>query len=309
VLFPSLLLISHLHYVNGYHHGSGWQHCGCSFLLYFYPISIWGHRWSNEDVFEQKMDRSIKFCSLPVYHLMIGLILDKMSTKEVDICDYLGWSLSLPWPQNILQTFPQQWRTPFKKSTLLAAAHTSGLPIICNGGRDNHTFKCKLCNHIYKPQLGKNATAYKFYFYLLSWSTVLEQLLTWPAVQAVTWSSWGRRPVRHVGKMIASTWTRVVDAPKERHNQREPAPPRHSQGIICIPLTLLSNGICLGSISQERGKVLDVPIIQITVIRVISQNFSCQRNSSLKRKSIFQYMLDACIGAMVGHNYVFSKLG
>jgi hypothetical protein len=43
-----------------------------------------------------KWTGSIKFCSLPVYRLMVGLPLDKMSIKEVDICDYLGWSLLHP---------------------------------------------------------------------------------------------------------------------------------------------------------------------------------------------------------------------
>jgi hypothetical protein len=38
----------------------------------------------------KKWSGSIKFCSLPVYQLMIGLPLDKMSIEEVDICDYLG---------------------------------------------------------------------------------------------------------------------------------------------------------------------------------------------------------------------------
>jgi hypothetical protein len=42
----------------------------------------------------KRWNGSIKFRSLPVYRLMVGLPLDKMSIKEVDICDYLGWSLS-----------------------------------------------------------------------------------------------------------------------------------------------------------------------------------------------------------------------
>jgi hypothetical protein len=44
----------------------------------------------------KKWTGSIKFCSLPVYRLMIGLPLDKMSIEEVDICDYLGWPSSHP---------------------------------------------------------------------------------------------------------------------------------------------------------------------------------------------------------------------
>jgi hypothetical protein len=30
---------------------------------------------------------------------------------------------------------------------------------MCNGGRDNHTFQCKFCNHLYRPLLGKKDNA------------------------------------------------------------------------------------------------------------------------------------------------------
>jgi hypothetical protein len=38
-----------------------------------------------------------------------------------------------------------------------------------------------------------------------------------------------------LGKMTASTWTRVVDKVKEGHNLREPVPPRHSPGTEVCP--------------------------------------------------------------------------
>jgi hypothetical protein len=40
----------------------------------------------------EKWSGSIKFRALPVYTPMDCLPLDKPSIKEVDICDYLGWS-------------------------------------------------------------------------------------------------------------------------------------------------------------------------------------------------------------------------
>jgi hypothetical protein len=41
------------------------------------------------------------------------------------------------------------------KDALEPAAHTSGSPIMCNGGMDYRRVKCKLRNRVYKPKLGK----------------------------------------------------------------------------------------------------------------------------------------------------------
>jgi hypothetical protein len=69
----------------------------------------------------QKWTGSIKFCSLPkIYRLMIGLPLNKMSTREVEICDYLGWSLLRPSVVH-LYLDPKKYdkrRTPQNKSAL-----------------------------------------------------------------------------------------------------------------------------------------------------------------------------------------------
>jgi hypothetical protein len=105
----------------------------------------------------KKWSGSIKCCTLPVYPPMVGLPLDKMSIEEVDICDYLGWSSLHPSvgglyldPKNYEKT-SRQWRIPQNKSTL----HTLGSPVMCNGGRDNRTFKCKLHNRLYRLPLEK----------------------------------------------------------------------------------------------------------------------------------------------------------
>jgi hypothetical protein len=115
-----------------------------------------------------KWTGSIKFRSLPVQRLMIGLPLDKMSIKEVDICEYLGYSSLHPSVAR-LYLDPEKYDKPpligepltknphwmQLKDALEEAAHTSGSPIMCNGGRDNRTFKCKLRNRVYKSRYEK----------------------------------------------------------------------------------------------------------------------------------------------------------
>jgi hypothetical protein len=119
-----------------------------------------------------KWTGSIKFRCLPVSGLMVGLPLDKLSIKEVDICEYLGWSSSHP---SVVRLYldpgkydkPPLHGEPLTKNShwiqlkvaLEAAAFTSGSPIMCNGGRDNRTFKCKLRNRVYKPKSGKKGGA------------------------------------------------------------------------------------------------------------------------------------------------------
>jgi hypothetical protein len=92
---------------------------------------------------EQKRTGSIEFCILPVQRLILGLSLDKMSIKEVDICDYLSWSSLCP-SVVCLYLDPQEYDKPplngeplqtnlhwmQLKDTLDVAAHTSGLPVI-----------------------------------------------------------------------------------------------------------------------------------------------------------------------------------
>jgi hypothetical protein len=111
---------------------------------------------------------SINFRALPVYTPMVGLHLDMMSIVEVDICDYLGWS-SLHSFVGRLYLDPEKYDKPSVageslltnphwmqlKISLQLAAHTSGSLVVCNGGRDNRTFQCKLRNRLYRPPLGK----------------------------------------------------------------------------------------------------------------------------------------------------------
>jgi hypothetical protein len=90
-------------------------------------------------------------------------------TREVDICDYFGVSSSHPPYVVHLFLDPEKYDKPpllgepisknphwmQLKDALEPAAHTSGSPIMCNGGMDYRRFKCKLRNHVYRPKLGK----------------------------------------------------------------------------------------------------------------------------------------------------------
>ena len=88
--------------------------------------------------------------------------------------------------------------------------------------------------------------------------------------------SYHQRRTVHPGKMIASTWTRLADAPAESRSQREPAPPRHSQSTSAVPSHLLLNGIFMVSTSSpKRGSAMDVRVTK-TIFRVTSQSFLCQ---------------------------------
>jgi hypothetical protein len=136
----------------------------------------------------KKWTGSIKFRSLAVHQVMIGSPLDKTAIQEVDICYCLGRLSAVAH----LHLDPEKHDKPpltgepplannphWKqlKNALEAAAHTSGSPIMCDGGKqDTHIFTCKVRNRAHASK------------------------------------SWGRRTVR-IGKMIASTWTRVADAP------------------------------------------------------------------------------------------------
>jgi hypothetical protein len=111
---------------------------------------------------------SINFSALPVCTPMVGLPLDMMYIVEVDIWDYLGWS-SLHFFVDRLYLDPKKYDKPpvageslvtnphwmQLKIALQLAAHTSGSPVVCNGGRDNRTFQCKFRNRLYRPPLRK----------------------------------------------------------------------------------------------------------------------------------------------------------
>jgi hypothetical protein len=119
-----------------------------------------------------KWSGSIKLRTLPVYTPMVGLPLDKTTIEKVDICDYLGWSSLYPFVGRLYLDPKKCYKPPIDgeslrtspnwtqlKDALQLAAYTSELPVMCNGGRDNRTFRCKLRNHLYRPPMGKKDNA------------------------------------------------------------------------------------------------------------------------------------------------------
>jgi hypothetical protein len=199
-----------------------------------------------------KWTGSIKFHCLPVKRGMIGLPLDKTCIKYVDICDFLGYSTC---DRSVLRLYLDP---------------------------RNMTNHPSLENPSPKIHIGFNSrTPLRWLLTPMdhpSCATGVETLVYSNAsfVTGYTRQSWERRTVL-LGKTIASTWTRVVDAGTEGHTQREPVPPRHSQRTVSVHLHLLSNGITLGSTSQWRRSTLDVPIMQ-TTSRATYQNSPCQCN-------------------------------
>ena len=113
-----------------------------------------------------------------------------------------------------------------------------------------------------------------------------------------------------LGKTIVLIWTKVEDAMLEDCYRSEPAPCRHLQVIIVsVALVLPFNGICSSATTlQHQGPGSGCP------------NHANHPNSDLStlplpmnlvpaiEKDILQSMADACIGAAVRRNYIFSKL-
>jgi hypothetical protein len=110
---------------------------------------------------------SIKFRCIPAYQFReIAEPLDKMDIKEVDICEYLGCLTKYPLIHR-LYLDPEKYDKPplvgepviknphwmQLRTALEAASHTSGSPIMCNGGTTrSRVFRCKLRNRLYRPK-------------------------------------------------------------------------------------------------------------------------------------------------------------
>jgi hypothetical protein len=114
----------------------------------------------------EKWTGSIKFRCLPVYQVMVGSPLDKTSIEELDICDYLNSGRPLiarlyldpekynP-PVNYEESIATNQNWLLLKASLEEAAHTSGSPIMSNGGtKGTRIFKCKLRNRVYRAPPG-----------------------------------------------------------------------------------------------------------------------------------------------------------
>jgi hypothetical protein len=105
---------------------------------------------------------SIPFCCLPIFRSMIGAPLDKTCIQEVDICHYLGRSSSHPFVARLYLDPGQDDEPPFSgdpstsnphwiqlKEALEAAFHSSGSPLMCNGGgHDSYALETDRTTHV-----------------------------------------------------------------------------------------------------------------------------------------------------------------
>jgi hypothetical protein len=217
---------------------------------------------------------------------MVGVPLDKTSIKEVDTCDYLGWSSLHPFVGHLyldpkkydkppvdgesLRTNPH-W-TQFKDALQLAA-HTSGLPVMCNGGRDNHTFQYKLRNHLYRPPWGKKDNS--------------------PRQDDRINMDKGDRQTEGRSQSKRTRTTQALTSDK-----------------LC-PFKVTAKWDFFGFyryITVEK-KCFGCPNYKNHTKGDLSRCSLPMQLTFEMEKEILRSMWDACIGAVVGQNYVFSKLG
>jgi hypothetical protein len=229
---------------------------------------------------------SIPFCCLPVKRGMIGLPLDKAAVvSEIDICDFLGYS-------NLDRTVCRLYLDPFKydkpplsgelvstnpqwiqlKDALEAAAHTSGSPIMCNGGtRDSRIFKCKLRNRVYKSKSMKNMNAPR-------------------QDDCINMDKGGRRADgRSLSKRTRTTQALAIT---------ERCPFRFTVKWDNCGFYITVEKINFGCAHHENHLKGDLSKLSLP-IQLIPE----------AEKEMLRSMANACIGSAVGRNYVFSKLG
>ena len=228
---------------------------------------------------------SIQFRCLPVPGLLIGLPLDQTSICQVDICDYLGpSSLHTPFAAR-LYLDPEKYDKPplegdpisknphriQQKDALEAAHHTSGSPIMCNGGSPhNRQFKCKLRNRLYQPKPGKKDGEPR-------------------QDDCINMDKGGRRrDGRSQSKRTRTTQALTPD-------KLCPFRLTIKWDLSGFYITLVNKGGCPTHENHLKGDLskLSLPM------QLIPE----------KEKDILRSMSDACIGPAVGRNYVFSKLG
>jgi hypothetical protein len=228
---------------------------------------------------------SIKFRCLPVNRGMIGVPLDNTRIEVIDICDYLGYSSSHPTVVR-LYLDPQEYDKPpligepvsknphwiHLKDSLQAAAHTNGSPIMCNGGRNNNrTFQCKLRNRIYRAKSSKKDG---------------------PPRQddCINMDKGGRRAEgRSQSKRTRTTQAITTD---------DICPFRFTVKWDYLGFYITVEKIHFGCPNHKNHLQGDLSKLALPM-QLIPE----------KEKEILRSMADACIGAAVGRNYLFSKLG
>jgi hypothetical protein len=217
---------------------------------------------------------------------MIGSPLDKSSVTELNICDCLGKStphldvLRLHLDPNKFDKPPLNGEHVAKnshwkqlKEALEAAAHTSGSPIMCNGGNgESCMFKCKLRNRVHKPKLlAKKEGAPR-------------------EDDCINMDKGGRR----TGGRSQSERTRTIQA-------------LTSDGIC--PFTFAVKWDLLGFCITKEKIGHGCPNHECHLKGDLSKLSLPMHLIPEKEKEILQSVSEACIGAAVGRNHVFSKLG
>ena len=255
--------------------------CAAPTQFLFDAIDVLSKKYLSEE-----WTGSIKFRCLPVIRVMIGSPLDKSSIKEVDMCDYLGkstlhrnvWRLYLD-PETFdkppLNGEPvaknPQWKQ--LKDALEAAAHTSGSPIISNGGAgDNRRFMCKLRNRLHRQKLSAKKDGAP------------------QEDDCINMDKGGRR----TNGRSQSKRTRTTQA-------------LTSDGIC--PFTFTVKWDLLGFYITKEKIGYGCPNHEYHLKGDLSKLSLPMHLIPEKEKEILQSMSEACIGAAVGRNYVFSKLG
>jgi hypothetical protein len=232
----------------------------------------------------EKWTGSIKFLCVAVIREEIGSALDKTYIEEVDICDYLGQSS--PHLAHRLYLDPVQYDKPplegesisknmhwiELKKALELAAHTSGSPIMCNGGTPHsRAFKCKLRNRQYRPPAGKKDGAPR-------------------QDDCINMDKGGRR---HEGRSLSKR-TRTTQALKAD----EICPFRFTVRWDSCGFYVTLEKRHYGSPCHENHVNGDLSNLTLP-IQLIPE----------KEKEILRSMTEACIGGAVGRNYVFTKMG
>jgi hypothetical protein len=230
-----------------------------------------------------KWTGSIKFRALPVLDLFVGAPLDVTLTKEVDICDYLG---PLSSHHYVVRLYldpvkydkPPLFGEPLSqnphwielKIALEMAAFSAGSPIMCNGGRENRTFKCKLRNRLYKQKFKKDSAPRED--------------------DCINMDKGGRR---REGRS-QSKRTRTTQA----LTKEELCPFSFTVKWDAVGFYIILSKSGFGCPNHANHLKGDLSKLSLPM-QLLPE----------KEREMLQHMSDACIGAAVGRNYVFSKLG
>ena len=254
--------------------------CAPPTQIQFDAVDVLSKKFLNE-----KWIGSIKFRCIPSAMNNGGTLVES-SIREVDICDYLGKFTPHPLVRRLYLAPDKFDKPPLNgesitnnahwkqlKVALEAAAHTAGSPIMCNGGgKDKRIFKCKLRNRVYKPKLSTKKD-----------SAPRQDDL-------INMDKGGRRH----GGVSESKRTRTTQA----LTIDDRCPFSFTVKWDFHGFYITKESIIYGCPNHENHLQGDLSTLSLPMNLIPEQE-----------KEILQSMADACIGAGIGRNYIFSKLG